>query len=163
MDGRALEYLFGVRCEASSGRRDRSQQWGVRGGVWSKMGKGEVARTVGPFGHGALTPTYFCTQNSEEGSRPWCSISYQLSAAEHPAGTAMPQKMLCHSSQPLRSATLPSSGQGERRECSHPCWPQEAGGREENENVCGSVHRFPMTFRDEGGPCLLLVQKWWVG
>lgn len=74
-------------------------------------------------------------------------------ATEDPL-SQLPASAVCHPSQKW-------AGREERM--SPPVRAPEAGGREENANVCDSVHRFPRTFRDEGGPCLLPVQKWWGG
>lgn len=143
-------FVWGL-LQSSSGRRDRSRQWGVCGGVWSKMGKGEVARTVGPFGRGALTPTYFCPQSSEEGALPWCSLRTNCLPQSARRGQRCHRRSL---SQLLASAVCHPSQKwaGREERMSPPMLAPEAGGREEYANICGSVHRFPRIFRDEGGP-----------
>ena len=90
------------------------------GGVWSKVGKGDVARTVRPFDHGDLTPNHFYPSG--------LSVFYFVPAAEHLLGTVLAQKMLwfvCHSCWSLGFTHLPSSGQGENTDIPTPTGPRK--------------------------------------
>lgn len=75
------------------------------GGVWSKVGKGDIARTVRPFDHRDLTPNHFYPSG--------LSVFYFVPAAEHLAGTVLAQRMLwfvCHSCGLLGLPTFPAVG-----------------------------------------------------
>lgn len=83
------------------------------GGVWSKMGKGEVAGTVGPASCGALTPAHLSTQGSKEGALLVFSVAptvYHKAPGRDSDDTGA---SLCWL-EPLTSwvVTLPCGGQG---------------------------------------------------
>lgn len=85
-------------------------------GLWSKMGEGGVAGTVGPFDHRALTPSHFS-------SSALCGMSSLLvyyfvpTVCHQPPGKDSDgTKMLPfirHGHPSFGLTTLPSSGQGQ--------------------------------------------------
>lgn len=130
------------------------------------MGKGEVARTVGPFDYGALTPNRFCTSGLW-GRDSLLAFYFVLTVCRRAPGRNSDgtEDASVHSSQLPVSWVYHPSQRWVGREIDVPA-PAGPRKQESVREVKVSVTQFtvapgsfqaPMTFQGESGPCLLRV------